>query len=62
MALEFPHAEVLGIDLQPGPTKGTPPNCTFLIHDIDKGLAPFHGLYDLIYCRFTNYGVRVLAP
>ncbi|CAG8725604.1 9865_t:CDS:2, partial [Acaulospora colombiana] len=48
MAREFPHVEVLGIDLQPGPTEGIPSNCAFAIHDIDKGLSPFHGLFDLL--------------
>jgi hypothetical protein len=57
MALEFPHVEVLGIDLRPGPTEDTPPNCSFRVHDITAGLSQFHGMYDLIHCRFTAWTV-----
>jgi hypothetical protein len=57
MAREFPHAEVLGLDLGPGPADGTPPNCRFLAYDINSGLSQFHGMYDLIHCRFSGWGV-----
>jgi hypothetical protein len=57
MALKFPQAEVLGLDLGPGPTEGAPSNCNFLVHDINTGLSRFHGMYDLIHCRFSGWGV-----
>ncbi|PVF97732.1 S-adenosyl-L-methionine-dependent methyltransferase [Serendipita vermifera] len=56
MALKFPHVEVLGIDLKPTSKEGLPPNCSFLVHDINTGLSKFHGLYDLVHCRQSGWG------
>ncbi|PVF97730.1 hypothetical protein CPB86DRAFT_759682 [Serendipita vermifera] len=56
MALKFPHVEVLGIDLKPGPKEGVPPNCRFLTHDVNTGLSKFHGLYDIVHCRQSGWG------
>jgi hypothetical protein len=58
MALEFPHAEVLGIDIQFRSQENVPSNCSFRVHDINDGLSRFHGMYDLLHCRYTGQGVR----
>jgi hypothetical protein len=59
MALEFPHAEVLGIDLEPRLLKEPPSNCSFVRHDIDSGLSQYYGMYDLVHCRFAGHGVSI---
>lgn len=56
MALEFPHAEVLGIDLEPRQIREPPPNCKFPRYDINQGLSQYHGAYDLVHCRFAGQG------
>jgi hypothetical protein len=57
MALEFPHVEVLGIDLEPRQIREPPSNCSFVRHDIDLGLSQFYGKYDFIHCRYAGHGV-----
>jgi hypothetical protein len=61
MALEFPHAEVLGIDIQLRPQENVPSNCSFRIHDINTGLSQFHGMYDLVHCRYSGQAVRCVV-
>ncbi|PVF97733.1 S-adenosyl-L-methionine-dependent methyltransferase [Serendipita vermifera] len=56
MALEFPHAEVLGIDIQIRSKEHAPSNCKFQVLDINAGLSQFHGMYDLVHCRYTGQG------
>jgi hypothetical protein len=59
MALEFPHVEVLGIDLEPRQIKEPPSNCSFAHHDIDSGLSQYYGMYDLVHNRFATNGVSI---
>ncbi|PVF90937.1 hypothetical protein CPB86DRAFT_746133, partial [Serendipita vermifera] len=58
MAFEFPHTEVLEIDLEPRQIKEPPSNCCFIRHDIDLGLSQFHGKYDFVHCRFAGHGMK----
>jgi hypothetical protein len=59
MALEFPHAEVLGIDLAPRQLQEPPSNCKFVQYDINLGLSQYYGMFDLIHCRFVGQGVSI---
>ncbi|KAG8896938.1 hypothetical protein FRC01_011555, partial [Tulasnella sp. 417] len=57
MAEEFPHADVLGIDLVPpkilaDPTCRVPPNCSFQIADANKDMEKMDAGYDLVQARF----------
>ncbi|KAF8600893.1 S-adenosyl-L-methionine-dependent methyltransferase [Ceratobasidium sp. AG-I] len=61
-ALDFPHADVLGVDLAPTTTIVPPPNCRFEIDDVNLGLDHFFGpTFDVIHARLLNAGVRDYA-
>ncbi|KIM31829.1 hypothetical protein M408DRAFT_21038 [Serendipita vermifera MAFF 305830] len=59
VANQFPQAQVIGIDIAPNLQKTSPPNCRFELWDINKGLSPFYGQFDLVHMRFTS-GVHVI--
>jgi len=60
MAREFPHAQVVGIDLAPVPVEPEtlPSNCRFEVDDINRGLARFEGQFDLIHIRLVGSGCK----
>jgi SAM-dependent methyltransferase len=60
MAREFPHAQVLGVDLAPVPTapEALPSNCQFEVADINLGLAHFEGQWDLVHLRMVGSGFK----
>ena len=60
MANEFPHCEVLGIDLAPVPIRpeGLPPNCRFEMDDINRGLPHLHGQFDVVFFRSIGLGLK----
>jgi hypothetical protein len=60
MAREFPHCEVIGVDLAPAPVDldHVPSNCRFEIDDINLGLAHYHNHFDVIHARCIGSGVR----
>jgi Methyltransferase domain len=60
MANEFPHCEVLGIDLAPVPIRqeGVPPNCRFEMDDINRGLSHLHGQFDVVFARAIGMGLN----
>ena len=60
MAREFPHCEVLGVDLAPVPTPkgGIPSNCRFEVADFTLGLSHLHGQYDLVFARAIGLGLK----
>lgn len=61
-ALDFPHAEVLGVDLAPTSAIAPPPNCRFEIDDLNLGLEHFYGpTFDLVHARLLNSGVKDYA-
>jgi len=62
MALEFPHARVVAVDLAPSGIADPPPNCAFELDDINQGLAHFYGRFDVVHMRSVGSGVspRVL--
>jgi hypothetical protein len=60
MALEFPEAAVLGLDLVPNVIKAVPPNCEFRIHDINHGLSEHYNTFDVVHMRSVAGGVSWL--
>ncbi|KIM19454.1 hypothetical protein M408DRAFT_83532 [Serendipita vermifera MAFF 305830] len=60
MAKEFPHCEVLGVDLAPVPIDkmDVPANCRFELDDITKGLGHFKGQYDFVNARLIGAGLK----
>ncbi|PVF95576.1 S-adenosyl-L-methionine-dependent methyltransferase [Serendipita vermifera] len=61
MAREFPHAEVVGVDLAPCPidSEELPSNCRFEIDDINLGISQhFREQFDLIHCRLIASGMK----
>ncbi|KAF8610155.1 S-adenosyl-L-methionine-dependent methyltransferase [Ceratobasidium sp. AG-I] len=57
MALEYPHAEVVGVDLAPNTARHPPPNCRFEMDDFNLGLAHYHGMFDVVHARSCGHGV-----
>jgi hypothetical protein len=60
MAREFPHCEVLGIDLAPVPIEpeNLPPNCRFEMDDISLGLQRLQGQFDVVFARAIGLGLK----
>jgi SAM-dependent methyltransferase len=60
MAREFPHAQVMGMDVVPVPTEpeNLPDNCRFEVGDINLGLAHFEGQFDFIHVRLVGSGLK----
>ncbi|CCA71902.1 hypothetical protein PIIN_05837 [Serendipita indica DSM 11827] len=60
MAREYPHCEVIGVDLAPTPVdlETLPPNCHFEIDDIMNGLEHFQGQFDVVHARVISGGLR----
>ncbi|KAG8988847.1 hypothetical protein FRB93_003940 [Tulasnella sp. JGI-2019a] len=58
MAHEFPHAQVLGIDIvQPKPSMLPPSNCEFKLHDANRGFDELAMSFDLVNIRCAHHGV-----
>ncbi|KAG8838014.1 hypothetical protein FRC18_006847 [Serendipita sp. 400] len=60
MAREYPHANVIGVDLAPTPIDidNTPSNCRFELDDVNMGLAHFYDSFDVVHARFISSGVK----
>jgi SAM-dependent methyltransferase len=60
IAKEFPHCEVVGVDLAPVPLEkmDLPPNCRFEIDDVNNGLAHFRDQFDVVHVRFIASGIK----
>ncbi|KIM31825.1 hypothetical protein M408DRAFT_327244 [Serendipita vermifera MAFF 305830] len=54
VANQFPQAQVVGIDITPNLRQTMPPNCKFEIWNINQGLAPFYGQFDIVHLRFIQ--------
>ncbi|KAG8928681.1 hypothetical protein FRC00_001682 [Tulasnella sp. 408] len=55
MAKEFPHAEVVGLDLAPvNPSSDVPPNCGFILGNCETCLddPSYESAFDMIHARF----------
>ena len=59
MAVKFPHASVLGVDVAPTPIDQSsfPPNLSLEIDDITLGLSHFAGQFDLVHMRCVAAGL-----
>lgn len=59
MARKYPHTSVTGVDLAPTPFDPSlfPPNLTFEIDDVNKGLDHFYNQFDLIHVRCATIGM-----
>ncbi|KAL5514508.1 hypothetical protein ACEPAG_2597 [Sanghuangporus baumii] len=51
MALKFPHAKVIGMDLIQSNPSFVPPNCMFVKADATAGLSDYVGQFDIVQCR-----------
>ncbi|TDL19118.1 S-adenosyl-L-methionine-dependent methyltransferase [Rickenella mellea] len=60
MANEFPHAEVIGLDLAPNTACANtlPPNCRLEFDDFNLGLSHYYNSCDLVHCRIVAAGVK----
>jgi trans-aconitate methyltransferase len=60
MAKKFPEAEVVGIDVAPGPVDANnlPPNCRFEIDDIELGLSHYWNQFDVVHARMITTGLK----
>ncbi|KIO19827.1 hypothetical protein M407DRAFT_246052 [Tulasnella calospora MUT 4182] len=59
MAREFPHAQVLGVDLTPvTPDANTPPNCRFGYLDANDGFTSLGESFDVVHMRSVGGGIR----
>ncbi|KAG8926111.1 hypothetical protein FRC03_009672 [Tulasnella sp. 419] len=60
MAIEFPHADVIGIDLAPpklADASAVPPNCRFEVRDANLLFDDYKGLFDVVHCRCIELGI-----
>jgi ubiquinone/menaquinone biosynthesis C-methylase UbiE len=58
MAMEFPHCEVVGVDLVPVQPKPLPPNLRIELDDINLSMEHFYNSFDLIHGRMIASGIR----
>ncbi|KAG8897317.1 hypothetical protein FRC00_004493, partial [Tulasnella sp. 408] len=59
MAREFPHAQVLGVDLTPViPDSNTPSNCRFGYLDVNDGFASLGDSFDVIHMRAVGVWIQ----
>ncbi|KAL5529605.1 hypothetical protein ACEPAG_5590 [Sanghuangporus baumii] len=57
MAQEFPHAQVVGVDLAPSTTRPPPFNCRLEFDDFTLGLEHYYNSFDIVHARCTANGV-----
>ncbi|KAI8989708.1 S-adenosyl-L-methionine-dependent methyltransferase [Trametes punicea] len=59
IAKQFPHCNVVGVDLVPPRVDGDlPPNCRFEIDDANLGFSHYRESFDLIHARSVSSGIR----
>ncbi|KAH9952099.1 S-adenosyl-L-methionine-dependent methyltransferase [Amylocystis lapponica] len=59
MAVEFPHCEVVGVDLVPPQIDEVlPNNCRFEIDDANLGFAHYRDSFDVVHARSISSGIR----
>ncbi|KAG8958967.1 hypothetical protein FRC03_008577 [Tulasnella sp. 419] len=60
MAAEFPHADVVAIDLAPPSlteVSSVPPNCRFEVRNANHPFDDYAGYFDVIHCRCIEMGI-----
>jgi len=58
VALRYPHADVVGVDLAPMQTREFPGNCRVEVDDINLGMPHFHGQFDFVHARLISSGIK----
>ncbi|KAI0929195.1 hypothetical protein AcW1_006207 [Taiwanofungus camphoratus] len=59
MAKEFPHCDIVGVDLVPPRVDGElPTNCRFEIDDANLGFAHYKNSFDVVHARAISAGIR----
>lgn len=63
MAEEFPHADILGIDLvEPDvlsdPARRVPSNCSFQKADANEDMGTIDSVYDIVHFRCVELGIH----
>ncbi|KDQ21624.1 hypothetical protein BOTBODRAFT_26057 [Botryobasidium botryosum FD-172 SS1] len=58
MARQYPHCDVVGVDLAPVQSKDRPDNCRIEVDDINLGLEHFYGQFDLVHARLISSGIK----
>ncbi|KAI0322208.1 S-adenosyl-L-methionine-dependent methyltransferase [Amylostereum chailletii] len=59
MADEFPHVEVLGVDLAPLQPRSVPANCSFELCDLDSYCLPYpSNAFDVVHSRSMHMGIH----
>lgn len=57
VASEFPHARIVAIDQVPQIDFDMAPNLEFQRHDVNDGLEPFYGQFDVVHARCIASGI-----
>ncbi|KIO29851.1 hypothetical protein M407DRAFT_21104 [Tulasnella calospora MUT 4182] len=58
MGRQFPHAEVVGLDLAPANLSSAPPsNCRFECDDANLGLLHYKGCFDVVHASCVTLGI-----
>ncbi|KIM34269.1 hypothetical protein M408DRAFT_325712 [Serendipita vermifera MAFF 305830] len=58
MASKFQEVKVVGIDQIPQMPDEMPPNVEFQRHDVNNGLEPFYGSFDIVHVRCIGSGIK----
>ncbi|EJT96957.1 S-adenosyl-L-methionine-dependent methyltransferase [Dacryopinax primogenitus] len=58
VANDYPHVEVVGVDLAPMQSREFPPNCRVEVDDINLGMPHFYGQFDLVHARLISSGIK----
>lgn len=61
MALQFPHADVVGLDIVPPALltdADVPENCRFEVDDANLSLAHYEGAFNVVHMRAAHLGIN----
>lgn len=63
MAIEFPHAQVIGMDLAPPsiPENSIPDNCRFEVDDANNDLSHWANAFNVVHVRSVGRGHERLS-
>lgn len=62
MAAEFPHCDIVSIDIAPIVPHVPQPNITYEIYDLYAGVAEPDESFDYVSCRHVQLHVRTCFP
>jgi len=60
IACEFPHCNVVGVDLIPVQDGAMLPNCRSEVDDINLGLEHFYGDFNVVHASYIRTGVHMI--